>query len=147
MARPNYQHRQSPWWFLLLICGLVGFGVGIGVSTGWYPWMWSFLGGGVLLLALFWGLRVEVTDDAVRLAFGAGIVRRSIPRARIAAARQVQNKWYWGFGIRLTPHGWMWNISGTDAVELEYTNGKRFRIGTDEPERLLAALGFDPPRG
>ena len=53
---------------------------------------------------------------------------------------QVRNRWWWGFGIRWTPHGWMWNISGLDAVELTYHNGKKFRIGTDEPEALLEAL-------
>ena len=34
----------------------------------------------------------------------------------------------------------VWNISGLDAVELTYHNGKKFRIGTDEPEALLEAL-------
>jgi len=43
---------------------------------------------------------------------------------------------------RQTPHGWMWNISGLDAVEIEYRDGKCFRIGTGDPQELLAALGF-----
>jgi len=34
----------------------------------------------------------------------------------------------------------VWNISGLDAVELTYCDGKKFRIGTDEPEALLEAL-------
>ena len=34
----------------------------------------------------------------------------------------------------------MWNISGLDAVELTYTNGKKFRIGTDQPQALLGVL-------
>ena len=53
---------------------------------------------------------------------------------------QGRNSWWYGWGIRLTPHGWMWNISGLDAVELTYRNGKKFRIGTDELEMLLGVL-------
>ena len=34
----------------------------------------------------------------------------------------------------------VWNISGLDAIELTYHDGKKFRIGTDEPEALLEAL-------
>lgn len=41
---------------------------------------------------------------------------------------------------QLTPHGWLFNVSGLDAVELELINNRRFRIGTDEPQRLIAAI-------
>jgi len=34
----------------------------------------------------------------------------------------------------------MWNISGLKAVELTYKNGKKFRLGTGEPEILIALL-------
>jgi len=92
------------------------------------------------MAALFWGLTVEVNRDMVRLYYGFGIIHRSIPRERITTVTQVRNRWWYGLGIRWTPHGWMWNISGLDAVELTYHNGKKFRIGTDEPEALLEAL-------
>ena len=95
---------------------------------------------GLVGATLFWGLTVEVNKDVVRLYFGFGIIHRSILREHIAIVTQVRNRWWWGFGIRWTPHGWMWNISGLDAVELTYHNGKKFRIGTDEPEALLEAL-------
>jgi hypothetical protein len=36
----------------------------------------------------------------------------------------------------------MWNISGLDAVEIEYKDGTRFRIGTADPQGLLNALGY-----
>jgi len=95
---------------------------------------------GLIVAALFWGLTVEVNKDVVRLYFGFGIIHRSILRQHISMVTQVRNRWWWGFGIRWTPHGWMWNMSGLDAVELTYHNGKKFRIGTDEPEALLEAL-------
>jgi len=60
--------------------------------------------------------------------------------SQVQNAAVVRNKWYYGWGIRLTPGGWLWNVSGLDAVELTFKNGKKFRIGTDEPDRLLQAL-------
>ena len=101
---------------------------------------WIVMLVGLIVAALFWGLTVEVNKDVVRLYFGFGIIHRSILREHITMVTQVRNRWWWGFGIRWTPHGWMWNISGLDAVELTYHNGKKFRIGTDEPEALLEAL-------
>ena len=95
---------------------------------------------GLILLGLFYGLTVEVNRDTVQLYFGFGLIHRSILREHIATVMQVRNGWWYGFGIRLTPHGWMWNISGLEAVELTYRDGKKFRIDTDEPEALLKAL-------
>ena len=37
----------------------------------------------------------------------------------------------------------MWNISGLDAVELEYKDGKKFRIGTNQPQKLCQAIITD----
>jgi hypothetical protein len=37
----------------------------------------------------------------------------------------------------------MWNISGLDAVELDYLDGRKFRIGTDQPEELADAITRD----
>jgi len=34
----------------------------------------------------------------------------------------------------------MWNVSGLDAVELALDGNRRYRIGTDDPEGLAAAL-------
>ena len=42
--------------------------------------------------------------------------------------------------MRLGPWGWMYNVSGLDAVEIELKGGGRFRIGTDEPDELVRAI-------
>lgn len=89
---------------------------------------------------LFMSLTVRVEAAYVRLSFGVGLVRRKIPMERIESVNPVRNSWWYGLGIRLTPHGWMWNIQGLDAVELTYVDGGRFRIGTADPEGLSAAI-------
>lgn len=93
-----------------------------------------------LFLASFGSLTVRVDEGAVKLRFGVGLIRRTIPLGRIQAAARVRNRWWYGWGIHLTPHGWLWNVAGLDAVELRLEEGKVFRIGTDDPEGLEAAL-------
>jgi hypothetical protein len=96
----------------------------------------------VMFLAafLFRSLTVRVTPDTVMVWFGSGLIRRRIPATDIAGARAVRNPWWYGWGVKITPRGWMYNIAGLDAVEVDLKDGKWFRIGTDEPEQLLSAL-------
>jgi hypothetical protein len=45
-----------------------------------------------------------------------------------------------GWGIRITTRGMLYNVSGRDAVEIRLDDGRRFRLGTDDPNGLVAAL-------
>ena len=92
------------------------------------------------VLALFSTLTVLVRDGAMEVFFGPGLIRRRIPLPRIHAVRVVRTPWYYGWGIRLTPTGWLWNVSGLDGVEIQFDDGHRFRVGSDEPDRLAEAL-------
>lgn len=94
----------------------------------------------LLCLGLFWALTVEVSETDVLLRFGFGLIRKRFPLDSIVNARAVRNKWYFGWGIRLFPRGWLYNVSGLDAVELETTDGSVHRIGTDQPSELLMAI-------
>lgn len=101
----------------------------------------------IALLTLTFGrLTVEVLPDHVRVAFGAGWPAKSLVFDQIASAAAVRNRAWYGWGIRWIPGGWLWNVWGLDAVELRLTSGRRFRIGTDEPDALLAALPALPAR-
>jgi hypothetical protein len=94
----------------------------------------------VICLVLFRSLTVTVTTATIVAAFGPGLIRKTFRVENICGARIVRNPWYYGWGIHLTPHGWLFNVSGFDAIELEQTNKHTFRIGTDEPAQLLAAI-------
>ena len=76
----------------------------------------------------------------LRVGSGPGLIRRSFAVPSIRTAQAVRNHWYYGWGIRLTPHGWLFNVSGLDAVQIRLENGRQYRIGTDRPEELLAAI-------
>ncbi|MBS1223341.1 MAG: hypothetical protein H6R24_19, partial [Proteobacteria bacterium] len=54
--------------------------------------------------------------------------------------RPVRNSWLYGWGIHRTPHGWLYNVSGWEAVEITLASGKRLRLGTDEPGQLTQVL-------
>ncbi len=104
----------------------------------------------VLVLLLFGSLTVEISGGHVRIRFGAGLIRKRWPLDGIEACRPVRTSWIDGWGIRLTRRGWLYNVSGLDAVELRMRNGKAVSIGTDEPQALCAALeealaGRNPP--
>jgi len=45
-----------------------------------------------------------------------------------------------GWGVHLTPCGWLYNVSGLDAVAITLRDGRKFALGTDDPHGLLAAL-------
>ncbi len=91
-------------------------------------------------LALFANLTVEIDAGHLRIRFGSGLIRKRFPLDQIDAGRPVRNPLIYGWGIRLTPHGWLYNVSGQEAVELKMKSGKTYRIGTNEPEALTAAL-------
>jgi hypothetical protein len=91
-------------------------------------------------LPLFGTLTVEIDAELLTVAFGVGWIRRRFSVSEIRAARAVRNPWYYGWGIRLTPDGWMFNVSGLDAVEIDLAGDRKFLIGTDEPQQLLAAI-------
>jgi len=88
------------------------------------------------IVALMGSLGVEVDEALVRIKFGVGLIRKSFQLEEIKSCRPVRNRWWWGWGVRLIPGGWLYNVSGLDAVELVMKNGKIFRIGTDEPRVL-----------
>ena len=89
---------------------------------------------------VFSRLTVTVGSGTVTAVFGWGWPKRTLAASEITAFRRVRNAWYNGWGRRRIPGGWMYNIWGLDAVELDLQSGKKFRIGTDEPDALIAAL-------
>ena len=139
----RYQHRQIGTLILLSLgMGIILVAVILLLETEATA---RIIAGSVLTVLvicawLFWSLNVSLGDGELRVSFGPGLIHKRIELAEIRSAQQVRNRWFYGWGIRLTPHGWMYNVSGLDAVELEFDGGRKFRIGTDEPERLVQAI-------
>jgi hypothetical protein len=88
----------------------------------------------------FMTLTVAVGDTHVSLRFGYGIVRKRLALADITGCAKVQTTFLDGIGIRMVSRGWLYNVTAGSAVELMIVGGRRVLIGTDEPEKLLAAV-------
>ena len=138
----SYKHRQSST--LMVVAGLAS--TAIILVAAWtapvFP-SWSvtiLMACFILVFGQFSSLTATVTHESVVASFGSGYIKRTIPVTRIKSAKVVRNSWLSGWGIRLIAGGWMFNVAGYDAVELELTSGSRFRIGTDEPQQLEAAI-------
>jgi hypothetical protein len=139
-VRKVYSHKQPGaailWGIgLLLVALLIIFG-----PAAAHPALLVVLGFLVLAGVVFSSLTVEVTASSLVFWFGPGVLRKQVPLAEIAAVEAVRNPWYWGLGWRITPRGMLYSVSGLDAVEITRRDGSRFRLGTDQPERLVRTL-------
>ena len=99
----------------------------------------------ILVTWLFGSLTVEVTDEELKHCFGPGFWKKSYQLQDIESATQVRNSWIFGWGIRITPHGWLYNVSGLDAIQIQLRSGRKFRIGTDDPLGVLDAISQKIP--
>ncbi len=135
-----YQHTQRSKIMLFIIIFVLLFMLFLMYKIG-FNWIGAIVFIlMVVALYLFNSLIVRVNSEKIYVAFGPGLIKRIIPVSKIISAEKVWNKWYYGFGIRLVPGGTMFNVAGYDAVELKLSDGKVFRIGTDEPDALLNAI-------
>jgi hypothetical protein len=91
-------------------------------------------------LVQFVTLTVAVGNGMLKFRFGPGIISKQYPLRSIEDCEVVKNPWYYGWGIRFTPHGWLYNVSGLWSVQVKFKNGKGLRLGTDEPEELCQAI-------
>lgn len=135
-----YEHTQIGYTTLALLI------TGIAAVTFWLVVSGFTWAGFVLLVVLdlslivFSTLTVELKDGGLELTFGPGIYHRRIDLREVRDCFVARNPWFSGWGIRWFPGGRLYNISGTQAVVLTMQNGKQYRIGTDEPQRLLLAI-------
>lgn len=106
----------------------------------------------LFILGSFSTLTVTIDGQFLKIRFGWGIYRKKFVLSQITSVKSVRNPWYYGWGIKL----WLWpktlifSVSGFDVVELTMNNtasakasasqGQTYRIGTDEPEKLEAAI-------
>ncbi len=134
-----YNHTQVSFLWI----GLFGVGAAVAghfaLQTGHPAAVVAFIAL-LLVLLLMPTLTVRIQGRELVCYFGPGLIRRSVSLRSIEAVRVVRNAWYYGWGIRLIPQGWMWNIAGLGAVELKLSDGTIFRIGSDQPEELERAL-------
>jgi hypothetical protein len=110
------------------------------VAVGSRPGLWLALAVTLVAGIGFGSLTTEVTEDRFTFWFGPGVLRRSFPLADVQSCTPVTNPWWYGWGIHLTPYGWLYNVGGREAVQLTLRTGRALRVGTDEPQRLCETI-------
>ncbi len=137
----QYKHKQIGYLTLVTIgLALIMVAVIYLLKTNMSLVSWIVLIILTIALWLFSSLTVELESDFLKLYFGPGVIKKKFLLKNIDQCVAVRNKWYYGFGIRYTPHGWLFNVSGLDAVELRMKNGKKYRIGSDDAQNLSDAV-------
>ena len=137
----QYKHTQIGY-LLLISYSAVALGTAfLNIAAAFHPLAVTLLIILLIVLGIFSRLTVTIDDQIIKVEFGLRVIRKAFPLKEIDAYRVVKNPWYYGWGIRFTPRGWLFNVSGFSAIELQMKSGKRYRIGTDEPENLSKALG------
>lgn len=137
----TYQHTQPATIILRIVGATV---VIFGIASFFVH---SMIPGVVILLITLWvfrSLTIEISDTELKWYFGSGFPRKKVLLSEIASVETIQTTFKDGWGIHYTRRGWLYNVSGRDAVAITLKDGKRFCLGTDEPEKLAEALKRSP---
>ena len=136
----RYEHTQVGY---LIIVAIVAAMVLIGIILANTGVNWIAIGVLVVIaiaLVLFPSLTVVIWEEELEVRFGPGTIRKRFKLNEIESCRIVKNPWYYGWGIRLAPHGVLFRVSGFYSVEIKLRTGKKFLIGTDVPQELEEAI-------
>ena len=140
----RYKHTQIGY---LIIGGLFGIAIflaitGIVAPAGRDGLLISAIIEVILLICaiVFSKLTIKIDGESLEASFATGLIRKKVPLAEIAEFEPVRISWWHGWGIHLTPYGWLYNVSGLDAVAIRLRSGQKFALGTDDADGLTAAI-------
>jgi len=94
----------------------------------------------LVCLLLFYKLKITIEDETLCASFGPGIIRKKVRLAEIVGCEPIRIRWWYGWGIHLTPCGWLYKVSGFHAVAIALRDSKKFALGTDDPNGLIEAI-------
>lgn len=138
----SYKHTQI-WYFIIsiLITSILFF-LALLIYTWLEPWILALIAVFILIIAWFSTLKITVNNKKIKIKFGYWIFKKSFALSEIKAVKEVKNRWFYGWGIRVWfwPYMWIYNISWFDAVELKMKNWKIFRLWTDDSKQLKKAI-------
>ncbi|HEX8439749.1 hypothetical protein [Archangium sp.] len=151
------QRFRQPWIWVLLVCSMLIPLLSIGMQlvverdaelAGVFA---GVLVLGLLPLALFAYMKLVVRVE------GGSLSIRFVPFLRKHYPLQDVSRWevcdfrplsdYGGWGIRRGRGGWAYTVSGNRGVQLEFRDGRKLLVGSQHPEKLIAALEQARSRG
>lgn len=142
-----YQHtqRSAAALFLLSVAAVIPIGLLVTGALATVPVgvRLTVLAASVVMLVsafVFSSLTIAIRDGQLSWWFGPGVVKKTVPLSTIVSAEATTTSIFNGWGIHLTTRGWLYNVSGRQAVLVTQADGKRFLLGTDEPDSLVQAI-------
>jgi len=138
--KERYKYTQIGY---ITIAGLIAAAVLVGLILAGKDFNWftiAVIVAMVILIIMFSSLTVIIREDYLEMRLGFSPIRKRVELREIESAQAVRNKWYYFWGIRLTPHGWLFAVFGLHAVAIKMKRGNKFRIGTDTPQELKEAI-------
>jgi hypothetical protein len=136
----RYEHTQVGYFIIVaIVVTMVAIGI-ILATTGANLIAVAALVVLAVALVLFPSLTVVISEEELLVQFGPGVIRKRFKLSEIESCQAVKIPWYYGWGIRLTPHGMLFRVSGFHAVQINLMAGKKYLIGTDVPQELEEAI-------
>ncbi len=136
----RYEHTQVGYFIIVaIVAAMVAIGI-ILVNTGVNWIATTVLVVLAVVVVLFHRLTVVISGEELVVKFGPGVISRRFKLNEIESCQAVRIPWYYGWGIRLTPQGMVFRVSGFHAVQIRLITGKEYLIGTDVPQELEEAI-------
>ncbi len=108
------------------------------IDKGGYIFMMMLF---ISILIMFFGMTVIITDNEIMIRLGIGLITKSIKLSEIQSVATVKYPVYFGYGVRITPGGVLYNVNGRHAVEIVLKNKKKtIQIGTNDWDNLRNAI-------
>jgi hypothetical protein len=139
----DYRHTQRGPVGLLLWVVAAAFGTAVIFAPPSFTTLAWILAGVLGIVGFcFHTLSVRVDAETLAIAFGPLPLLRKVVRVdQITSAHPGRTTIFDGFGLHWRPgRGWLWNLWGFDCVELTLEGGRKFRIGSDDAQRLAQTL-------
>ena len=130
---------------IILTVVVIGFLSPFILQSGDNPIPWLYLAFIVLLLLLvaltFYKLTITIDHEKIEAKFGVGLLKRSLKIKDINydSIENIKVPALYGIGIRLTPHGWLYNVSIGNAIKIK-SNNKTFFVGTEDFKTIHSIL-------
>ena len=133
----SYKHTQRGTVILAVMLGMAFICAALAILMFKVFWLTSFFL--VMVAWLFHSLTIEIGPRELRWRFGPGLIHKVVQLDEIISATPQQTGPSWG--IHWSPRlGWLYNVAGYDAVLITLRSGKKFALGTDEPQVLTEAI-------
>lgn len=141
--KPEYKHTQIGALTLIILLGsgaLIASIVSSMFADGRMVVAFVTIGLCLLLLVLFYAFTVEISERKLKFWFGLGAIGKSYSLTDIQTTLEVKNPWYYLWGVKSIPGGWLYAIAPGSAVEIVFNDDTIVRVGTNQPKMLIKAI-------